>query len=197
MLRAAALAATLSLVGPHQPDNPFIVPIENIPQISCYNDHGGGELGTGIRVASDILITATHVTKGNLACYAYGKPAVTIEDEPGLDLTILRIDAPTNMTSPISCEGIKEGQVYLSVGYAQGYHLVVQPLIGGVGRANDGSVFSTLWTVSGFMYAGMSGGPVFDMAGRIVAINNASDQDGHSLVRPLSDIPALCPARIA
>jgi S1-C subfamily serine protease len=186
-IRVLALtAAAISLAVSSGPafaiavPSPYSASFETVPQFIC-TDHKAAHLGSGFRISDDIIVTATHVTAAS-TCQAYGKDVTVVRNEPGHDVTFVRAKLDDGFRAVVSCEGIREGERYLALGYADGGAPNAEPLIGT--RDKDGN----LTTMTGHVYPGMSGGAVLNERGAVVAVINAMNRKGRALayVTPLS-----------
>lgn len=161
---------------------PFFITSDTIPEIFCAKPEGGGWTGTGVIISAINVISAHHVTDGAAICAAQQAYRLTMVRREG-DFAVNSTSFPTEVQRMIvSCEGIKEGHVYLAAGYAFGGGLVVAKVVGTTMR--DGEFVR----MQGRVYPGMSGGPVVDDEGRVVAIVNQKFNDiSHANVHPLSE----------
>ncbi len=157
---------------------PWLIDPNIIPRISCVGLKGG-MIGTGIVIDSDRVLTARHVVEEGY-CNADGIPFDRISGlEGAIDFVDVKLsmDVPMPFRALVSCEGFKEGDLYLATGYALGgARAVTQMVIGS--KSKDGGRRTYL---RGSFTPGMSGGPVSDMRGRIVGIVNAYSEKGVTL----------------
>lgn len=161
---------------------PFFITEDVIPQIFCAKPDSGGWTGTGVIISATRVISARHVTDGVAVCAAekqYLLKATTFDGDFASNTATLPAQGQRMI---VGCEGIKEGEIYLAAGYAFGGGLVVAKLVGTDMR--DGEFVR----MQGRVYSGMSGGPVVDDEGRVVAIVNQKFNDiSHANVHPLSE----------
>jgi hypothetical protein len=176
----------LSLVALNSPapamtmPSPYGASFDPVPQIQCFGPRGES-LGSGVRIRDDLIITAAHVNSDK-ACHAYGVELHNMRFEPGQDIAFLGGTFRNGFRQIVSCEGIKEGQRYLALGYADGGSPDVEVLIG------TGDKKGTLTLMRGHVYHGMSGGAVLNADGALVAIINAMNAEGRPIayVTPVS-----------
>jgi hypothetical protein len=185
MLRSGILA--LALLAPSAADpatvivSPYSASFDAVPQLICM---GGGHVtaGSGIRINGNTILTAAHVPSGK-TCIAWGERLSNTRFEPGQDVAFVTSDNLKNgLRMVVSCAGIKEGERYLAMGYADGGAADVEPLIGTSDTSGE------LTIMRGHVYHGMSGGAVLNEAGALVAIVNAMQSEGKPLafVTPLT-----------
>jgi S1-C subfamily serine protease len=158
---------------------PYFLPLDLVEKIEC-----GNKVGSGSRIDSDTVITATHVVDQG-GCTIRGKPAEVIYSDPNQDFSVLRAADKSGSRMAISCAVPVEGAEYFAIGYAFGEDFVVQPLTGTASKVRSGK-FAGMKMLRGNIYPGMSGGPVIDRAGSIVGIVNAAPRNGLSSMLSLS-----------
>jgi S1-C subfamily serine protease len=130
--------------------------------IRCINGSGSGTW-----IDTNKVLTASHVAD-NINCLIDNKNVRVIYNDPKLDIAILETDATSETFLPVSCNGTKRGTVYRSFGWAFGSRFFLEPLKRTATDPKDkkGEYY-------GQLYNGMSGGPVLNEQGQIVAINIA------------------------
>ena len=157
--------------------SPFRASFEVVPKVECVNARG-----SGVRVSDDVVITARHVVEQRGPCGIEGVPAQIAYHEPGKDFTALRVPLGYGYRAIISCDGIRPGETYYALGYANGGKPNVEPLIGTNQR--DGNMMM----LRGKVYKGMSGGGIFTSEGAFVAIINMLHREADwAYVQPLSE----------
>jgi hypothetical protein len=185
VFRASALLALLSLVSANPAFamvvvSPYGASFETIPQLVCAG-RDGVTSGSGIRINDNTILTAAHVPSAK-TCVGYGVKLENARFEPGQDVAFETGKLRDGYRAIISCEGIKEGERYRAMGYADGGAPDVEPLIGTSDRAGQETV------MRGHVYHGMSGGAILNERGAVVAIVNAMQAEGKPLafVTPLT-----------
>lgn len=161
----------------------YFIPLNLVVQIRC-----GDFVGTGSRINSRTIITATHVIRPG-GCSVGGNPVTAVFEQPGQDFAVVRTEAPADDRIVTSCAGYADGGEYFAVGYAFGKDFVVQRLAGSKSRVRGDGKFNGLTLLRGNTYPGMSGGPIVNDRGEIVGIVNAGPRSGYSvtLSRALAD----------
>lgn len=151
-------------------------------------------LGTAFRIGPHKLLSVTHVT-GNEGCKVEGDQLYTNHEGPGQDFSILATAARGRDFLRLNCGGIAPGQWLFSVGYARGWPKQQRILL----RATGGYTSNGMAVLRGreTVIPGMSGGPVMNASGEVVATVNAYNSFfGLSFVRVLKDT-AICGGNIA
>lgn len=179
----------LALVAPAMLSNapvPEAMPYAAIKLVRC-----GRATGTAFQIGPDTLMTAQHVT-ANGPCSIDGEPVETVKENASLDYAILR--GKGSAVLRISCERPRKGRVYRGIGYAGGTYRMDARLTGKRGYFLNLRQLS-LWGMSMFdgnSIPGMSGGPILDSSGRVVALINAGNHRLNStLGRAMADT-SLC-----
>lgn len=173
------------------------VAVNSIKMVICTDDKFNMWDGTAWLVAKDTYATAYHVTE-KMFCTIDGVVIKRKLDEPDIDFTL--ISAPSYAAKPLqfSCEGFAEDKVYWGIGFPSD-QMVVSRLIGTGQYASasspsvmDKPSFLGMQYLTGYIFHGMSGGPIIDNAGVVVGINSATaDPYVYGLSRELSDT-SLC-----
>ena len=197
-IKALALVVVLALVGCDQPIDNVGAPRINdrmVPKISCDR-----QVGSGIQINRNTVITAEHVIRDGGCNVVYDRGvsprSLTVVNSTSRDdfaeLTSSDNLRGTNMR--LSCEGVIAGETYWLAGYPGGGNLSVVQVqatdryIRGV-TANSRYTIDNLRVMQGHVYSGMSGGPVINQSGQVVAIissvsRSASDE---TMVKELTD----------
>lgn len=160
--------------------SPYAASFVSVPQIHCIGDKGAIHSGSGVRIGDNLIVTAAHVNSRSV-CRTYDTVLNNVRFEPGADVAFVQGTFPDGFRSVVSCEGIREGEQYLALGYADGGSPDVEPLTG-TSQTAHGQVM-----MLGHVYHGMSGGAVLNRAGALVAIINAMNSEG----RPVSWVTPL------
>jgi serine protease Do len=142
--------------------------------------------GSGVIISPDgLVLTAGHVVEGRkgrhvTAVLADGRsmPAIVIASDRESDLGIVKIDDASGLTaSPLGDSStLRSGEWVLATGHPLGQHAGRPPVlrIGRVLRAGMGRFGRQSRSIStdAPIISGDSGGPLFDLNGRIVGINS-------------------------
>lgn len=167
----------------------------------------GGGNGSAVLIGADTLLTANHVIAGD-RCGMWdtqrGNVAFEVQTQDvASDLIIARIPAADRPTLSVNCEGMVAGERYWLVGFANKMErtssLPVTATATIVNARMPSGVALGLRRVEqaggGRGRVGMSGGPVIDAQGRIVAINSAvgTNWTTETYVKELKDT-AVCSA---
>lgn len=190
MRLVAFLCAGLSLAVPayawsatnHDPVTRLADPYPQVRQVMCL---ASNRAGSAFRVSRNLMVSAAHVTR-NKGCTIDGQPFTVLASDGDADWSIIYL--PGEGGAKINCEGFKPGQWYYAVGYA---HAVPWQTIVGLFSRFDHHV-SGMALFSHMAIPGQSGGAVFNLAGEIVGIVNARNEEYDiSFSRALKDTP-LC-----
>lgn len=184
----AALAAPflLSAAPEREPD---FVTYPGVVQVICDKS-----LGTAFRVGPHKLLSVTHVT-GNTGCKVEGEPLRTSYEGKDQDFSVLATDRRGRDFLRINCGGLSASEWYWAVGYARGWPKQQRVILRATGALSPQG-FAIL-TGAETVIPGMSGGPVFNSAGEVVATVNAYNPFWRtSFVRVLKDT-AVCGGDLA
>lgn len=214
----ASLIASLSFVLPVRAATPmqngYFYNINTIKLIQCVDSDGDHFSGTGFVIGKNRVATAAHVIYGATSCVVDHKPMSFVTADTEMDFAVVAVDLGDNPpVAAFSCEGYTPGEVYFSIGWSRGQDEAVTKL---VATGETAEMHATgeypyktadLQILKGLMFAGMSGGPIIDMNGRVVGVNNTSDERTEAGSRPLADTklcsalrapkPAMMPAKPA
>lgn len=132
--------------------------------------------GTGTIIARNRVLTAAHVVDNMTACVFKGKVMATAYLDDRLDTAVLTADLGDTPVTPVNCDGLQAGTEYLSIGFAGGVDFAIQRVtFAGTyadQRLKTGDVSHHQGLMGGEAYGGMSGGPIVNGAGEVVAIVN-------------------------
>lgn len=154
---------------------PFFIDGNVIPRMTC-NGPRGAIGASGVVISSVIILTAKHVTHDETGlerdCQAEGVGAKITRSTN--DFAEMRVAAQSPFRAIISCDGFKEGGDYYAAGYALNLPRVTIQYLTGTSTKSD----NNLTIARGSVTPGMSGGPIFDLRGRVVGIVNAYTDKG-------------------
>lgn len=167
-----------------------------IHRIECVNIKTNlGGIGTAWVVSKNTLVTAAHVVDDICVDYDSEQPVIVKYVDHVNDFAIVEMDTGMeDATISFGCDGYHAGDHYVGTGWANGTTLRQTMLEAGDIQTAKGETIehlpmSGLRYLSGAIYHGMSGGPIFDDQGIAVGINTATDNDHptQSYSRSLSD----------
>jgi hypothetical protein len=154
-----------------------------VEQVICDNS-----FGTAFRIGPNRLLSVDHVT-GHEGCTVDNEPITVEFADEGLDFSIALSARPGSNIARYSCDGIKAGAWVYAIGHAKGWPR--QQMIALVSRG--WRLPENGWAIlhgSGTVVPGMSGGPVINARGEVVATVNAYNPwINLSFVRELKDTP--------
>jgi S1-C subfamily serine protease len=151
--------------------------------------------GTGFIISSDgLILTNKHVAADAEAEYAVitnddqKYDAKILATDPFLDIAVLKIDAKDLPTVELGdSDKIELGQTVIAIGNSLGEYknTVTKGVISGIGRrvvAGDNrggsEVIEEAIQTDAAINPGNSGGPLVNLAGQVIAINTAMNQEG-------------------
>jgi S1-C subfamily serine protease len=153
---------------------------------------------TGVHWRPGIIVTADHTVRTDEEV-TITRPdgrtagAAVAGRDPGTDLAVLRItetDLPVaELADPAA---VKVGQMVLAIGHGPRASWGVLSAVGGRWRTWRGGEIDQLLRLDLTLYPGFSGGPLIDVAGRVVGISTSGLSRQHELA-----IPASTVARVA
>jgi S1-C subfamily serine protease len=149
---------------------------------------------SGIAYAPDLILTADHVVErdeeitGVLPDGSEIKASVAGRD-PGSDLAVLRLERASASTAEPAPQDPRVGQLALSLGRPtqEGIQasLGIVSAIGGPVRTGRGGLLERYLRTDATPYPGFSGGPLVDVAGRVIGVNTSGLARGASLAIPV------------
>lgn len=183
-------------------DAPSVAPVVAngaVVRLKC-----GAGTGSAFLIAGDTFLTANHVIADD-RCGMWdtqrGNVAFEVQTQDvASDLIVARIPNAERVTLEVNCDGMTTGERYWLVGYANKMErtssLPVTATATVVNARMPSGVARGLRMVEqaggGRGRVGMSGGPVLDAQGRVVAINSAvgtNSGEGQTYVKELKDTP--------
>jgi S1-C subfamily serine protease len=174
---------------------------------------GGGLTGSGVVVASGLVVTNAHVVAGIDAISVDAgdgrHDALPVWFDPDTDLAVLRVDGMTVPPLALATQDAATGQGAAVLGYPAGGPLVVAPAAvldrrEAVGRDiyGHGTVTREVYILQSSVRPGDSGGPFVDQTGTVLGIvfarSNVDDDVGYALTSDeVRSVLALVPANSA
>lgn len=158
------------------------VPKESLGPLPALRIECGGGVGTGARYSPTKVVTAAHVALIG-GCTVDGEETTVVYADGVLDVAVLRV-TPGPVTHKIGCEDLTRGKSYKATGYADGRQLAITTKLVSMGQRFDSDSapqFNGLSKFKGYTRPGMSGGPITDSRGNLVAIVNTYRSDGAEL----------------
>lgn len=153
--------------------------------------------GSGFLVSSDgLILTNKHVVSDASASYTVlmsdGKSyeAKVVGTDPVNDIALVKIDITNAPTLTLaSSDNLDIGQTVIAIGNSLGQYsnTVTAGVVSGIGRSitaggNDGTEqLDGVIQTDAAINPGNSGGPLLNIAGQVIGINTAIDQEGQSV----------------
>jgi hypothetical protein len=176
MIGKSALAFSAPFLLSVPAEEPVYTSHPYIHQMVC----DGGK-GSAFQINQNTALTVNHVSSIG-GCRIDGRMVEIVESDEDGDFAILRYHFSRPGGLRLSCEGYRDGEAYMAIGYARG--LPTQRVLSTrFWRGLPGVPFTkwaTLYSPTPFI-PGMSGGAVFSGRGEVVGTVNA-----YSRVLPLS-----------
>lgn len=191
--------------------NAYLMNLDTVVQIHCTWEDKSGKVidegaGTGSIISQTRVLTAAHVIKGATVCVIDSHKVTVVSEDDSADVAVLRDD---HMAAdgrvpvlPINCDGFQPEHGYFSFGFAYSEDFAMQlAVFHGVYQAYESNpedvepdgvtmpAQAHMAKLSGALYSGMSGGPIINLRGEIVGINNVGGglRAGSMLSRALQD----------
>lgn len=148
---------------------------------------------SGIAYAPDLVLTADHVVEweeGILVMLPNGSEvhASLAGRDPGSDLALLRLEQPGLSVAEVASQEARLGQLVLAVGRPSRDGIQASSgiisAVGGPVRTWRGGLLERYLRTDATPYPGFSGGPLVDVAGRVLGINTSGLARGASLAIP-------------
>ena len=149
---------------------------------------------TGVHWRPGIVVTADHTVRTDeevTITRPDGRtaPAALAGRDPGTDLAVFRItDADLPLADVADPAALKVGQMVLALGYGPRASWGVVSALGGRWRTWRGGEIDQLVRLDLTLYPGFSGGPLIDVAGRVVGISTSGLSRQHELAIPASTV---------
>lgn len=173
---AASLVALFLSSVPVHPQDWTSVAAKVAKALVALEDEQGRNFCTGFVIDSqkNFIQTADHCLNGTV--YVDGQVAVVMSRDDVNDLAVLKVEKDNRPALKPSARSLKRGMPVMTVGHAYGFEeLSVRP----------GYISSLNNTLRGFgvgyvavvpsLVGGQSGGPIVDVDGNVVAINQVGD----------------------
>lgn len=185
LLAIAALSIVSASPPPEVDANGYFIPLDLVRQLKCYGTDGG-VTGSGTYIDGDLILSAYHVVSDR-KCKVDGAAVETVYVNKAQDIAVVKTPyvAPSFIT--ISCAKPKAGDEAFAVGFANGEAFVVQRYTATGTYRRGGKPFGGLAVFKGTSFHGMSGGPVLDSKGQIIATLNAGNDSGVMLGRLMGE----------
>lgn len=153
--------------------------------------------GSGFLVSSDgLILTNKHVVSDASASYTVltsdgnSYEAKVVSSDPVNDIALVKIDITNAPTLTLaSSDNLDIGQTVIAIGNSLGQYsnTVTAGVVSGIGRSitagsNDGAEqLEGVIQTDAAINPGNSGGPLLNIAGQVIGINTAIDQEGQSV----------------
>jgi S1-C subfamily serine protease len=150
---------------------------------------------SGVAYAADLVLTADHVVEweeGILVVLPDGSEsrASLVGRDPGSDLALLRLERAGLSVAEVASQEGRVGQLVLALGRPSREGIQASSgiisAIGGPVRTWRGGLLERYLRTDAVPYPGFSGGPLVDVAGRVLGINTSGLARGASLAIPAS-----------
>jgi len=166
------------------------------------DDKGMSSTCTGFVINSGraLALTAYHCVAGEMPFTVDGQPSYIVDAKPELDLAVVVDEAERKPDLPRRRSDVRYGTAVGAVGY--GYSLlspifkagtVANPWVNFVAAGEDDKADAQKgpWVMTDFPFvAGMSGGPIYDIDGRVVGVVLRTD-NLTGVTRPMDNIQSL------
>ncbi|MFC5741094.1 Do family serine endopeptidase [Dyella tabacisoli] len=154
-----------------------------MPMMPSPEEQARTSLGSGFIVSSDgYILTNTHVVDGadTVTVRLQDRRTLTakvVGSDPQYDIALLKVDAGGNLpaVSIGDSRGLKPGQWVLAIGSPFGFdYTVTQGIVSAIGRnlGSQDQPYTSFIQTDVPINRGNSGGPLFDLQGRVVGVNS-------------------------
>lgn len=147
----------------------------------------GGSSGTGMVIDREgRVLTNYHVIEGQrdlkvILADGTASKATVLGSDPGSDLAVLKITAPSNLLTPVAfanSDSVRTGDSVFAIGNPFGQSFSVSAgIISATGRVTTssftGRAIRDVFQTDTAMNPGNSGGPLFNMKGEVVGVNSS------------------------
>lgn len=150
---------------------------------------------SGIAFGADLVLTADHVVERDEDLHVVlpdgtRLAAALVGRDPGSDLAVLRVSAAHLAVAERAPQDARIGQLVLALGRPSldgiQASLGVVSAYGGPVRTGRGSMLDKYLRTDTTPYPGFSGGPLVDVAGRVLGLNTSGLARGMALTIPVS-----------
>ncbi len=172
---AVACSHAAPLVTPTPPVNPTQLVMHSLVRISAISDDGMvGWSCTGWAIAPRKFMTAAHCTlplaEEHARLFADGRPALVIKEDEATDLAVVVVDLDRPALE-IRITPLTVGEKVLSSGYAYGWMnpITFAHVVELLNFRIEEDIYPGMIVRDGFI-GGMSGGPIYDVNGKVVGM---------------------------
>ncbi|HSB65008.1 MAG TPA: trypsin-like peptidase domain-containing protein [Anaerolineales bacterium] len=148
---------------------------------------------SGIAYGQDLVLTADHVVERDENISVISAEGETVQAtvagrDPGNDLALLRLDKAGLTPAEKSDQEAKVGQLVVALGRPSQdgieASLGIVSAVGGPARTGRGGLLERYLRTDAVPLPGFSGGPLVDMAGRVVGLNTSGLAHGAAITIP-------------